>query len=219
MVFNTSNFREINCGKIPPNLLYRSNHPICDEKQVKDIILAANDVKIQTIVNLADNTRVLKEKIIHCPWYRKVFENGNVMALNIDKKFDILDNKFTKKIKGGLLFIMEHDPPYLIHCEAGIDRTGFLSMLLGSFMGAKFDGIVKDYMLSFVDDSEYSLNDYKNGSKFIINTFSKMKDVIIDVNEDLQHLATKYLLEKIKLSNDELRILADRLMNQQFERP
>jgi hypothetical protein len=36
-------------------------------------------------------------------------------------------------------------------------------------MGTKFDDIVKDYMLSFVDDREYCLNDYKSGSKFIID--------------------------------------------------
>jgi hypothetical protein len=211
VVSNSSNFREINYGKISPELLYRSNHPICDGKQVKDIILAANNAKIQTIVNLADNTRSLKQKIISCPWYRKIVEKNNVIALNIDRNFDILDTKFYKKIKDGLIFLMEHEPPYLIHCEAGIDRTGFLSMLLESFMGIEFDYIVKDYMLSFVDDSEYSLNDYKNGVKFIIDTFSKIKDEPIDANENLQRLATKYLLEKIKLSSGELQILTNRI--------
>ncbi|MDR0998655.1 MAG: tyrosine-protein phosphatase [Treponema sp.] len=37
---------------------------------------------------------------------------------------------------------MEHEPPYLIHCEAGIDRTGFLSMLLEAFIGTKFDEFI-----------------------------------------------------------------------------
>jgi protein tyrosine/serine phosphatase len=210
VILNSSNFREINYGKIFPKLLYRSNHPICNGKQVKDIILAANNVKIQTIVNLADNTRSLKQKIICCPWYRKIFEENNVIALNLDRNFNITDTKFHKKIRDGLIFILKHEPPYLIHCEAGIDRTGFLSMLLESFMGIKFDDIVKDYMLSFVDDSEYSLNDYKNGSNFITNTFSKTKDEPIDTNEKLQRLATKYLLEKIKLSSGELQILTNR---------
>jgi protein tyrosine/serine phosphatase len=215
VISNSSNFREINCGKISSKLLYRSNHPICNGKQVKDIILAANNAKIQTIVNLTDNIRSLKEKIVNCPWYRKIFEKTNVIALNIDRNFDIFDTKFYKKIRDGLIFIMEHEPPYLIHCEAGIDRTGFLSTILGSCMGAKFDDIVKDYMLSFVDDSEYSLNDYKNGSNFIINTFCKIKGEPIDINENFQHLATKYLLEKIKLSSGELQVLANRLMSQQ----
>jgi protein tyrosine phosphatase len=214
MIFKSSNFREISYGKISPKLLYRSNHPICNGKQVKDIILAANNAKIQTVINLSDNTRSLKQKIICCPWCRKIFEENNIIALNLDRNFNITDTKLHKKIKDGLMFIMEHEPPYLIHCEAGIDRTGFLSMLLESFMGAQFDDIVKDYMLSFVDDSEYSLNDFKNGSNFIINTFGKIKGGPIDVNENLQYLATKYILEKIKLNTNELQILANRLMNQ-----
>jgi protein tyrosine phosphatase len=215
MISNTPNFREINCGKIPSKLLYRSSQPIYNGKQVKDIILAANNAKIQTIVNLADNTRSLKEKIICCPWYRKIFEKNNVIALDMDMNFNIMDARFFKKIKDCLIFLMEHEPPYLIHCEAGIDRTGFLSILLESFMGAKFDDLAKDYMLSFVDDSEYSLDDHKNGSKFVINVFSKIKGEPIDTAEDLQYLSTKYLLEKVRLSNDEARILTNRLMSQQ----
>jgi protein tyrosine phosphatase len=156
----------------------------------------------------------LEQKIIQCPWYRKLVEENNVIALNMDRYFDSMDNKFNKKLKDGLLFMMEHEPPYLIHCEAGIDRTGFSSMILESFMGAKFGDIVKDYMLSFVDDSEYSYNDYKNGSNFIINIFSKIKGEIIDAYENLQRLSTRYLLEKVKLSNGELQILANRLMKQ-----
>jgi hypothetical protein len=114
-------------------------------------------------------------------------------------KFDVMDNKFRKKIKEGLLFIINREPPYLLHCEAGIDRTGFLSILLESFMGAKFDDIVKDYMLSFVEDSEYSFEDYKNGSIFITNLFSKIKGDIIKADDDLQFLSTQYLFEKVKL--------------------
>jgi protein tyrosine/serine phosphatase len=214
VIFKSSNFREISHGKIFPKLLYRSNHPICGGKQVKDIILAANNAKIQTIVNLTDNIRSLKEKIIYCPWYRTIFKKNNVIALNIDRNFNILDTKFYKKIKDGLIFIIEHEPPYLIHCEAGVDRTGFLSILLESFMGTQFDDIVKDYMLSFVDDSEYSLNDFKNGSNFITNTFNKIKCEPIDANENLQYLSTTYLLEKINLNINELQILTNRLMNQ-----
>jgi protein tyrosine/serine phosphatase len=212
VILIVSNFREINCGKISPKLLYRSNHPICNGKQVRDIILAADDAKIQTIINLSDNTFTLKQNIMCCPWYRKIFEKNDVIALNIDGNFDIMDDKFNKKLRDGLLFMMEHEPPYLIHCEAGVDRTGFLSMLLESFMGAEFDDIAKDYMLSFVDDSEYSLNDYKNGSIFVINTFSKIKGEIISANENLQRLSTKYLLEKVRLSSNEAQILANRLM-------
>jgi hypothetical protein len=80
-------------------------------------------------------------------------------------------------------------------------------------MGASFDDIVKDYMLSFVEESEYSLNDHKNGAEFIIDLFGKIKGETAHGNENLQCLSENYLLEKIKLSGDEAQLLANRLMD------
>jgi hypothetical protein len=218
MLITATNFREINYGKISPKLLYRSSHPIFNGKQVKGITLAANSAKIQTVINLSDNIRSLKHRVMCCPWYREVFEKNNVIALNIDRNFTIMDGKFTKKLREGLIFMTEHEPPYLIHCEAGVDRTGFFSLILESFMGAPFDDMVKDYMLSFVNSSKYALNDHKNGSRFMIDMFSKIKGETINTNEDLQCLSTKYLMETIKLSSNELHILGGTLMNRPSSR-
>jgi protein tyrosine/serine phosphatase len=209
-----SNFREIHTGKISPKVLYRSNHPIFNGEPVKEIILAAKDAKIQTIINLSDTIRFLTQKVMQCPWYKKILEQNNVIALNLSMNFDILDTKFHEKIHDGLRFMIEHGPPYLIHCEAGIDRTGFLAALLESFMGAKIDDIVKDYMLSFGDIREYSLSNYREGLNFMMNMLGKIKGGIPDIDEDLQPFSETYLREKIKLSTTELQMLANRLMNQ-----
>jgi protein tyrosine/serine phosphatase len=207
-VLTSSNFREIHMSKIAPKTLYRSNHPICNGKQVPDIILAANYAKINTIINLSDDMRSVKSKVAFCPWYKKLYESNNVIALNISMRFDIMEKKFCAKIKNGLLFMIEHDPPYLIHCEAGIDRTGFLSLLIESFMGAAFDDIVKDYMLSFVESKEYSANDRKNGSLFMRNMFSKIKGELFNLDENLQSLSEKYLVEKIGLDDGQISAFA-----------
>jgi protein tyrosine/serine phosphatase len=199
-------------GKIGPKTLYRSNHPVCNGKEAPDIILAANYAKIKTIINLSDNIESLISKASACPWYRKFYESNSVIALNISMQFHPTGKKFMDKIKSGLLFMIKHDPPYLIHCIAGIDRTGFLSLILESFMGAKFDDIVKDYMLSYVDNKEYSDHDYKNGSLFMVNMFSEIKGRAVESNDDLQCLSKRYLVEKIGLSDDELNLLARKLM-------
>jgi hypothetical protein len=209
----TSNFREIHMGKIAPKILYRSNHPICNGKQVSDIILSVNYAKINTVINLSDNIQSLISKLAFCPWYKKIYENNCVIPLNINMQFRIMDMKFCNKIKKGLLFMIEHNPPYLIHCEAGIDRTGFLSLLIEAFMGVAFDDIVKDYMLSYVEGDEFSKDDYKNGSIFIQNMFSKIKGELLNSNDDLQIIANKYLIEKIKLSNTEINLLENKLIN------
>jgi protein tyrosine/serine phosphatase len=198
-------------GKISPKLLYRSSHPICNGEQVPDIILAANYAKINTVINLSDTIATLLTKTRACPWYRNIYERNSVIALNINMQFHLMEKRFREKIKYGLQFMIEHEPPYLIHCEAGIDRTGFLSLLLESFMGAKFEDIVKDYMLSYVDKNEYSSNDYKNGSLFMINMFSKIKGEVANSNEDLQYLANNYLVKKVGLNDDEMTSLANKL--------
>jgi protein tyrosine phosphatase len=212
MVMDSSNFREISIGNIAPKTLYRSNHPICNGKQVSDIILSANNARIKTILNLVDGAQSLQSKIISCPWYKKIFDNGNVLALHISMSFNILDRRFCKKIKDGLGFMIDRGPPYLIHCEAGIDRTGFLSAILESFMGALFNDIAKDYMLSYVDSSEYSSNDHRNGSMFIRNLFANIKGQLIDDDEDLQSLSAKYFTEYIGLDSGQLNILEKKLM-------
>jgi protein tyrosine/serine phosphatase len=69
-----------------------------------------------------------------CPWYKKLFDSGDALALHISMRFSAADRGFCKKLKEGIIFMNNHEPPYLIHCEAGIDRTGFLSAILESFM-------------------------------------------------------------------------------------
>jgi protein tyrosine/serine phosphatase len=210
MVINRSKFREINYRPILPGILYRSSHPVCNGKQVEEIILSLNCARVKTIINLSDDIQSLESKIDFCPFYKKLFGNNNVIALGININFKIMDFCFCKKLKRGILFMCEHNPPYLIHCEAGIDRTGFLALIIEALMGVKIDGIIKDYMLSFFDDNEYSLN-YKNKSIYVMNVFSEIKGGLIDRNEDLKALSIKYLREKVCLNGDEINSLVDKL--------
>ena len=210
---SSSNFREITMGKIAPGTLYRSSHPINNDKQVKEVILAVNHAKIKTVINLSDSIQSLQSRIIYCPWYKMIYDKNYFIALNVSMKFSIMEKEFLGKMQDAVVFMAENDPPYLIHCEAGIDRTGFLSVLLGSFMGAQFDDMVKDYMLSFVDNSEYSANDRKSGSLFLSNLFSIMKGELLNSNDDLQLLAKNYLKENVKIKNNTLLVLKNKLSN------
>ena len=56
---------------------------------------------------------------------------------------------FQKKLKRGLQFIINTEGPWLIHCHAGVDRTGFVSIVLEALMGATLDEIINDYLQSF----------------------------------------------------------------------
>jgi hypothetical protein len=211
MILHSSNFREIAMGKIAPGTLYRSSHPVEDGKQVPDIILSASYAKIRTIINLSDSRRSLESKIMGCPWYKRLFDGDNVITL--DMKVNVMDKIFCEKLKKGIRFMTEHAPPYLIHCEAGVDRTGFLSIILESFMGAVLEDITRDYMLSFVDSGEYSTNESEYGRGFVGNLFSGIiKGGPLNSNENLQILSAKYLAEQVGLNDDEMVLLADKLM-------
>ena len=208
---NASNFREIQCGNIAANTLYRSDHPICGDRQVKEIVISAKTAHIKTIINLSDDMRSLPSKTVCCPWYKRMIEEKNVIALNISMAFDVIGKDFTKKIKKGLQFMIEHEPPYLVHCVAGIDRTGLTAIILESLMNAPLDDIIKDYMLSYVDSDGYLLNSYKSGTAVVLNIFNKMKGEIIQPTENLHILSKKYLMEQAGLRDEEIKLLESKL--------
>jgi protein tyrosine/serine phosphatase len=211
MILHSSNFREIAMGNIVPGTLYRSSHPVrWNGEPVRGIICLASKAGIKTVINLSDNEYTLEWKVTRCPWYKKMFEAGNVIAVNI-MAFDILAREFHEKLKTALLFMTKREPPYLIHCEAGIDRTRFLSIILEAFMGASLADIAKDYMLSTVDGDRCSPEDYKNGSVFVIDTFSRITGEPVQAQDDLRTLAAAYLTEQIELGTYELAILAKKL--------
>ena len=161
------NFREICMGNIAPNTLYRSSHPVKDDKQETIITMLASGARIAAVINLSDFDNEIKRKAFFAPWYNKLLKAGKVIALGMD--FNNTGDGFCKKLKRGLQFIINTEGPWLIHCHAGVDRTGFVSMVLEAIMGATLDEISNDYLQSFnsiFDSSIYSGN--KTDSRVVV---------------------------------------------------
>ena len=110
--------------------------------------------------------------------------------------------------------MLKNYPPYLFHCEAGMDRTGFFAILLEAFMDAGLEVIAKDYMLSYVDDDEYSDVDREVGSEFVLHTFTKIAGRPVWAYDDLQRIAEKYLAERVGLKPNELIDLKKKLIQE-----
>jgi len=205
------NFREISAGNIAPNTLYRSSHPIKDDRQEPVISMLASSARIAAVINLSDFDAEIKRKAFFAPWYNKLLINNRVIALGMD--FSQTSEYFQKKLKKGLQFIINTEGPWLIHCHAGIDRTGFVCIVLESLMGATLDEIINDYLQSF--NSIYNSSIYgevnKGDSLVVMKLLSAMGDYMPLDDRNLRSIAEHYLITSIKLSPAEIELLKGKL--------
>jgi len=205
------NFREIRMGNIASHILYRSSHPIKENKQEKIVALLASSAKIAAVINLCDNEAEIRTKVIFAPWYNRLYESGLVIALGMD--FNNTSESYKKKLKKGLLFIIHTNGPWLIHCYAGVDRTGFVLMVLEAFMGASLDDVANDYLASFNSGFESSIYDEAQKVDFfsVIRILSVMGSSQIINEQDLHSIAETYLRSTIGLSIEETKLLKMKL--------
>jgi len=205
------NFREIRMGNIAPNTLYRSSHPIKDLKQEKTISMLASTTQIASVINLSDNNSEINGKAIFAPWYNKLLKNNRVIALGMT--FNNTNESFNKKFKKGLRFIINTERPWLIHCHAGVDRTGFFSLVLEALMGAAIDEIVNDYLQSFNSIFESSIyGEVNKGDSLVVMQLLSAMGNYLPVNDsNLRAIAENYLHTTIKLSIEEIELLKRKL--------
>ncbi|MBR4450255.1 MAG: tyrosine-protein phosphatase, partial [Clostridia bacterium] len=53
-----------------------------------------------------------------------------------------------------------------VHCTEGKDRTGFVCMLLEALVGASYEEIEKDYMITY--DNYYGINPEKDSARYTV---------------------------------------------------
>jgi protein tyrosine/serine phosphatase len=204
------NFREIHMGSIAPGILYRSSHPIPNGEKNNEVIKLVKKVQIACVINLADSLKVLHKSVLVCEWYRRMLISGRAIALDMD--FDFASNSFAGKLGCGILFLISHDGPDLIHCFAGFDRTGFMSILLEALMGAPLNAITNDYLLSYGKGFYSAINDSENEDARVVIEQLKIINLGEPVMEkNLQTAAERYLKEKAGLSEDEIKVLKGKL--------
>ena len=97
-----------------------------------------------TVINLADSENEMEQYEGFDTTY---YAGCDIIAL--DMGMDYHEEDYRQKLADGLRFIASHEGPYLIHCNEGKDRTGFVIALLEALMGADADEIAADYMLTF----------------------------------------------------------------------
>ena len=201
------NFREICMGEIAPNTLFRSSHPIKENKQDYIISQLAGFTKISSIVNLCDTASGIMSKVLCAPWYNILFDNDRVIAHGMD--FSFTSDGFKNKFKDAIKFILRTEGPWLIHCHAGVDRTGFVSIVLESFMNAPLDKVINDYLKSFNSGFESDIfgNTENTDIQTAMQVISAMSETQLIDEHNLQQIAEIYLRQKIGITAEEAQLL------------
>lgn len=111
--------------------------------------------------------------------------------------------------------ILRKDPPYIIQCNAGKKRTGFVCLVLEMLSGTNYANIVNDYLESYKNN---------NGLNFLANPeiakdieVQKIQKLIHYINGDQDFEKTNLkktayiFLQRYGMSQREIQILQQKL--------
>lgn len=216
-----ANFRAVTSGRIGDNKLYRTASPINNKhgraSYANNLIESVN---IATVMNLADSIddieQYFEEEDFDSEYYRTLYENGKVIALDMSSNF--FTDSFATLVVDGLKFFAQNDVPYCVHCTEGKDRAGFMIMILSALMGAELQEIIDDYMLTFYN--YYGIEKGKDPERYnavLDNNIIAMLCHVMNANSkddlsqiDLEFATTKYLLNA-GMTENEIMTLKEKL--------
>ena len=188
-----ANFRAVTTTGMGEGKLYRSSSPVNPEiNRSKEADAAAAAAGVKTFVNLADSEETMKSYEGFADSYcaKQAF-----VCLSLDTEFSADD--FKAGLAEGVRFIARNEAPYLVHCNEGKDRTGFVSAVLEALMGATAEEITADYMVTYYNyygvvpgTEQYDVISASNIQKSLAAAFGMTS--IFD--GDLQAAAVNYLI-------------------------
>ncbi len=151
-----ANFRMVTTAGVAPGVLYRSGNPLNCEKNPGRYSVAdslAEVVGIRTEIDLADTPEKVEKCIAsegygasYCP---ALYAAGSVIACGMNANGFCDD--FKQRLGEAVKFMIEHEPPYLIHCNEGKDRCGFVTMIFEALCGASVEELRRDYMVTMLN--------------------------------------------------------------------
>ena len=202
-----ANFRVIETTGMGKGVLYRSSSPInpaLGRNTYAD--KAAKDAGILTVVNLADPSNTYEGT------ENTYYSTCQVTYVNLGA--DFLAETTLQGLAEGMRFIIQNNGPYLIHCNEGKDRAGFVSALLECLMGATLDEVIDDYMVTYYnyygveEGTEKYAAIVKNNLIQVLNTTFRVEDVS---KADLAAEAAAFLMEDAGLTAQEVAALKGKL--------
>jgi hypothetical protein len=200
-----ANFRAVQAGTVAPGRLYRSCNPVYTDARAPYAAALVEQSGIKTVINLADSTGSAAPQLASAPYYQNLSDNGNVIYL--DMGVDFTDPAFTAKLHDGLIFLSTHAAgPYLIHCNEGKDRAGYVAAVLEALCGASVSQITDDYMISY--ENYYGVKkgteQYSTISRTIPDMFAKLNGGKPVTDKTIGAVTVQYLQTTVGLSADQV---------------
>lgn len=142
-----ANFRNVDTTGMGEDVLYRTSSPINPELGRNTYADAAlKEAGVTVIMNLADDKESAESYEGFADSY---YAKQKVIYLNLGVDFAAQD--FKTGLAKGLRFFAENEGVYAVHCTEGKDRAGFVSALLECLMGATYEEVVEDYMVTYMN--------------------------------------------------------------------
>lgn len=162
-----ANFREVKTTGMADGVLYRSSNPLNPKDNTVRYAYVdrlAAKAGIKTEIDLADtNEKIANYRSMDgfaSTYCTQLFDGGSTIALGLTA--DVYSQTFMKKMGDAFRFMLNHEPPYLVHCNEGKDRCGFVTMLLEALAGASYQEVADDYMQTLINF--YKIE--KNGASY-----------------------------------------------------
>lgn len=198
-----ANYRMIQTGNIKDNILYRSASP-CDNKHKRAPYvdsLMAND-HINFIINLADTVEKIEGYIakddFNSPYFLSLYHrqaflltaSPNEKVLPLAMNMNYKSDEFREKVADGFKQMLSNSGPYLIHCQEGKDRTGFVCIVIEALLNSTYQEIVDDYMLTY--KNYYGITKEKDSLRYNIikerNVDTMLRFLVNDPNAKLENM-------------------------------
>jgi len=202
-----ANFRCVSATGLGENILYRSTSPISAKlKRNTYADTACMETGIRTVLNLTD-TQAEAEGLLDGTYY------GTCDVIYCPITQDLQNPENLALLAEGLRSLANAEPPYLVHCVEGKDRTGIVCALLECLAGATPDEVKADYLVTYRNFYGVEPGSEKADALLNANLLKSLKLLFgVDSPEDcdLRTEAADFLVE-IGLTSEEVCQLQTRL--------
>ena len=203
-----ANFRVVTTSGMGKDRLFRSASPINPRYNRNTYADAAiRDAGVTVIMNLTDDEA---EPMTYEGYEESYYSKQKYIPLNMSLDFTQAD--FKEKLAKGLRFFINNPGVYEVHCTEGKDRAGAICAILEWLMGAGYDEVIADYMVSFYN--YYGIEKGDEKYETIVNNFETNLNKILGISDlkekDLQVVVAEYMIS-IGLSESEITALMTNL--------